>query len=90
MLDAPLPSMASIGKALCISLLALAFTLAVACGSSQDYNFTLANNRADAIRKYLVSQGVEIGRISVVSHCPRGPEVDPKIERRAVFASERE
>lgn len=57
---------------------------------SASYNFTLANNRANAIREYLVSQGVDIGRISVVSHGPRGPEVAPKIERRAVFASDRE
>ncbi len=54
------------------------------------YNLTLANNRANAIREYLVSQGIDIGRVSVRSHGEEGPELDPAIERRAVFATDRQ
>lgn len=53
------------------------------------HNLTLANNRANAIREYLVAQGIEIGRISVLSHGEAGREADPSVERRAVFATDR-
>lgn len=52
-------------------------------------NLTLGNNRANAIREYLVSQGIEVGRISVVSHGESGPELGPDVERRAVYVTER-
>ena len=53
------------------------------------YNLTLGNNRANAIRKYFVAEGIEIGRISVVSHGEGGPKLDPAIERRSVFVADR-
>lgn len=54
------------------------------------YNLTLGNNRANALREYLVENGVAIERISVVSHGEEGRDLPPSLERRAVFATDRE
>lgn len=53
------------------------------------YNLTLANLRANALRDYLVQQGVAIERISVVSHGEGGAELPLNLERRAFFATDR-
>ena len=52
------------------------------------YNLELGKERAQAVRDYLVSQGIAEGRIVVVSHGENGPEMRDDLERRAVYMRE--
>lgn len=51
-------------------------------------NLTLSNNRANAIRDFLVGEGIAIERLHVVAHGQSGPELAASVERRAIFSAE--
>jgi peptidoglycan-associated lipoprotein len=53
-------------------------------------NLTLSNNRANAIRDFLVGEGIAIARVHVVAHGQSGPELAATVERRAIFSAEAE
>jgi peptidoglycan-associated lipoprotein len=58
---------------------------------SEEYNMRLGERRADAVRKYLIGQGVEAGRITTSSHGEGRPVCNERTEacwgknRRAEF-----
>jgi len=49
------------------------------------YNLTLGNARANAVRTYMASEGIDLVRMHVVSHGESGPELPDEDERRAMF-----
>jgi peptidoglycan-associated lipoprotein len=56
---------------------------------TQEYNVALAKRRAMALRNELVAQGVEPGRIVLVSYGEARPECRPKMKSDACWAQNR-
>jgi outer membrane protein OmpA-like peptidoglycan-associated protein len=52
----------------------------------RDYNIHLAQRRVEAVRRYLVQQGVQVSRIAAVGLGPLGGNVADKQKRRVTVA----